>query len=427
MNLSSIWSRLGSKGAKGGLVLVVGTVIGQLVTFGVTPFLARLYSDEDFGYLSLVVSAMSVVAPAAALKLDSALMLPTSKRDVSALFFTGLASSLAVSALFVAVLEAIFAAGWLANMASLPGFSLWVAVVAFLTAGFTLLSQVALRGHQFAAVAKRSIYQAVLAAAIQLGWGFASPGATGLIGGYSAGRVFGIIPLASAAKKEFTGFALADVRRLLKQYWQFPALFTPSAILNSAGLVAPVIFVGVWFSVAEAGQWAMADRIIAAPLVLVATAAAQVIEAQVSAMLRENRGNLVRYYLSLSAALTAVAAVVVALVVFVIPLVLPGILGAGWELAGQLMIAMTPIVAVRLIVNPSSRVLLLLQQGAWTLGLDILRVGLVGAVMVWTVVGALNLITAAWLFSAAMSIVYAVTWFVGLTAARRSSLPGERH
>ncbi|MDQ0726307.1 lipopolysaccharide biosynthesis protein [Microbacterium sp. W4I20] len=421
MGITSIWARLRSRGAKGALSLILGTGVAQGITLLVTPFLTRLYSDEDFGYLSLVIAVVSIAAPAAALRLDSALMLPRAKRDASALFGTGLLSALVVSALTVGLLQALFAFGLLPNMSALPWFSVWVGGITFLTAAFTLLSQYALRGHRYGAVARRSIYQSVLAAGAQLAGGFFAPSPVGLIGGYAIGRAAGIAPLAIGLRSEIERFSLADVRRLMREYWRFPVLFAPSAVLNSAGLVVPVIFVGLWFSVADAGQWALADRILAAPLVLVATAVGQVVEAHMSEMIRESRGGLTRYYLSVSAVLALVAVVTVVAVVFLVKPILPLFLGSGWETAGELMVAMSPIIATRLIVSPMSKVLIVLQRGGWNLGLDVLRVVLVLGVVATAVLFAIDLITTAWLFSLALSSVYVVTWVIGMMATRRDA------
>lgn len=415
----SIMRRLGSRGARGATALVVGTAVGQGITLAITPLLSRMYTDEDFGFLSLVLSVVSIAAPAAALRLDSALMLPRENRDASALLGTGIVSSVAVSLITAGVLEAMFAFGWFKTMAALPWFSLWAAGITFLTALFTLLSQFALRGHKYGSVGRRSIYQATLSAAAQLGFGLIGPSAAGLIGGYAIGRAAGIIPLALNLRGELERFTLSDSRRLLKEYWRFPALFTPSAILNSAGLVIPLLFVGVWFTVADAGQWGMAERLLAAPLVLIATAAGQVVEAHVSQSLRDGNRDILRYYIKVSALLLGVAAVLVLAVVFLAPPLLPIILGGGWGTAAQLMIAMSPIIATRLIVSPMSKVLLVLQRGGWNLGLDIIRVVLMLGVAAAAIVFEIDLITTAWLFSAALSVVYVVTWVVGLMATRQ--------
>jgi O-antigen/teichoic acid export membrane protein len=403
------------------MALILGTAIGQLITLGVTPFLARFYSSEDFGYLSLVLSAASIVTPAAALRLESALMLPRSTRNATALLATGAVSALVLSAASVVVLEVLFSMGLLANMGALAGFSWWVAAIVLTTAVFTLLSQFALRAHRYGAVARRSVYQSVLAAGAQVGLGAIAPSPLALIGGYTLGRLAGIAPLVLAVRTDLRRFRVVDARRILRHYWRFPALFAPSAMLNAAGLVLPVLFVGTWYSVADAGQWAMAERILAAPLVLVATAISQVVEAKMADSHRTQRGDTARYYLNVSGVLVVIAAVVVLAIVLVGPWLLPIFLGPGWGRAADIVIAMSPMLATRLIATPLSKVLVVAQKALTTLALDVVRVVLVVSIAVMVVALNPDVVTAAWWFSAALSVVYVVTWMVGLAAARGES------
>lgn len=421
MSPSNLWKKLTSRSSKGALTLILGTALGQLITLGVTPLLARMYSSEDFGYLSLVLSAASIVTPAAALRLESALMLPRSARNATALLGIGTFSAVCLSVLAAAILQVLFSFGVLTNMARLPWFSLWVAAIVFLTAVFTLLSQFALRRHRYGAVARRGIYQSTLAAGAQVGFGLIGASAGGLIGGYALGRLAGIAPLAVVLRGEVQPFRRIDAWRVLRRYWRFPVLFAPSAILNAAGLVLPLLFVGAWFSVSDAGQWAMADRILAAPLVLVATAVGQVVEAHMSETLREARGGLGRYYLAVSGVLLLIAIAMVGIIVFAGPWALPVLLGPGWETATDVMIAMTPLIATRLIASPMSKILVVMQSSGWTLGLDILRVVLVLAAIFFVTASQLDLIEAAWCFSFVLGAVYVVTWGVGLLLAIRGT------
>lgn len=418
MNLSRMWARVRSRGSQGALALITGTAVGQLVTLGVTPLLARLYSAEDFGYLSLVLSAASIVTPAAALRLESALMLPRSDRNATALLAVGAVSAVLLSIASIGVLELLFALGLLSNMAALAGFPFWVAAIVLTTAVFTLLSQFALRGHRYGAVARRSVYQSVLAAGTQVGLGLVAPSPLTLIGGYTLGRLAGIAPLMVGIRSSLHRFRVLDARRIVRRYWRFPALFAPSAMLNSAGLVLPVLFVGTWYSVADAGQWAMAERILAAPLVLVATAIGQVVEAQMSESHRTGGLNLGRYYLNVSAALLALAVAAVVVIVTLGRWLLPVILGPGWELTTDIMIAMSPMLATRLIATPMSKVLFVSQRAVTTLILDIVRAALVVIVIVIVIAVGTDVVAAAWCFSVALSVVYIATWFAGLWAAR---------
>lgn len=406
---------------KGALSLVVGTAAGQIITLAVTPILARLYAPADFGYVALVVSTSSIITPAAALRLESALMLPKSRRDATALLTAGAVSSLVLSALTAGVLQLIFALGGLTNLAALPWLSAWVALISFLTAVFTLLSQYALREHAYGAVARRSFYQAALSAGAQLGLGFVAPSNVALAGGYALGRVAGIVPLTRRLKREIEPFSFADIKRLASEYWRFVALFTPAALLNAAGLVLPLIFVGAWFSVTAAGHWSMAERLVAAPLVLIATSVGQVVEAHLASMRRTGVHGMERYYIRVSMLLVGISAALVLLVVSISPWAIPVLLGKGWDDTADLMIAFTPLLATRLIASPMSKALVVTQRGRSNLALDIARIVLIGIVVFLIVHFSLGLVQAAWCVSLALSVIYVVTWVAGWHAVRHGA------
>lgn len=205
---------------------------------------------------------------------------------------------------------------------------------------------------------------------------------------------------------------------MLRRFWRFPALFAPSAILNSAGLVLPVLFVGTWYSVADAGQWAMAERILAAPLLLIATAISQVVEARMADDHRAARGGAARYYLEVSLVLALVATALIFLILAMAPWLLPIVLGDGWQLATAIVVAMTPMLATRLIATPLSKALVVAQRAFSTLLLDIARAILVVVAGMIIIAMDLDVIAAAWCFSGALSTVYVATWIVGLISVR---------
>jgi len=403
--------------------LIAGSVGGQLITLGVTPLLARLYQPADFGYVALIVSTASIVAPVAALRMESALMLPKSNRDATVLFTAGLWSAVVVSALSAAVLQLVFAFGGMPTLARLPWLSAWVALISLLTAIFTLLSQFALRGHDYASVSLRTLYQATLSAAGQLGFGLFMPSGGTLASGYALGRVAGIAPLALRMRRHTEPFDRHDFARVARQYWRFAAYFAPAALLNAAGLVIPLIFVGSWFSISAAGHWSMAERLVAAPLVLIATSVSQVTEAHLASMRRQQTSGMERYYLRVSGLLLAISCVLVLIVVFAAPWAIPIFLGDGWSDTAEIMIAFCPLLATRLIASPMSKVLVVQQQGAHNLALDIVRIVAIALVVTAIVSLSLTLSQTAWLVSAALSSVYVITWFAGWRAARLALPP----
>lgn len=419
MNIfARIRTLIGGKEVRGGAVLVLSSVVAQAVTLVATPILSRIYEPDAFGYLTLVVSVTGMITPAVALRLESALMLPKDSRQASALLFLGLGVTAAVSTLSALVLELLFAAGQLQAMADLAGFSAWVGGITFFSGVFILFGQFALRVRNYRAVATRNVTQAVTTAVAQFGAALISPSAIGLVGGYGAGRLAGVVPLISSVKGALKRFDLGDVRRAMREYRAFPLLFAPAALMNASALALPILFAGLWFDVADAGQWGMAERILAVPLVIVATAVSQVVEARLALHARSDSHGSVTYYVRVSLLLLVISVAIGVAVLVLAPLVVPWLLGDEWGDAAIIMQLLTPMLVTRLIASPLSKALVVANWARVNFVLDASRLVLVLFViwLCWSleaVVAQLVLAT-----SLAFAAIYVATWLTGLAAAR---------
>ncbi|PVE97112.1 hypothetical protein DC434_06945 [Microbacterium sp. TPD7012] len=406
------------KEVRGGSVLILSSVIAQAITLVATPILSRIYEPDAFGYLTLVVSVTGMITPAVALRLESALMLPKDSKQASALLFLGLGITAVISVLSGLVLELLFAAGQLQAMAGLAGFSAWVGGITFLSGVFVLLGQFALRVRNYRAVATRNVTQAATTAFAQLGVALISPSAVGLVGGYGAGRLAGVIPLVGSIRRELQRFDRADIRLVMREYRTFPLLFAPAALMNASALALPILFAGLWFDVADAGQWGMAERILAVPLVIVATAVSQVVESRLAFHVRSDSHGSTTYYLRVSLLLLLVSVVIGVAVLFLAPIVVPWLLGEEWAAAGIIMQLLTPMLITRLIASPLSKALVVAKWARVNLVLDASRLVLV-LVVIWLCwswgadVAQLVLVT-----SLAFAVIYVATWLTGLAAAR---------
>ena len=407
------------KEVRGGSFLVISSVVAQLVTLAVTPILARVYEANAFGYLTLVVSVTGMITPAVSLRLESALMLPKRAEEASALLFLGLIAAASISILSAIVLELLFRAGLFEAMARLPAFSAWVGGITFFSGAFVVVGQFALRARNYAAVAIRNLTQAVTTAFAQLGLAVVTPFALGLIGGYGAGRVAGVLPLVASVKGELRRFSYADILQVAREYRAFPLLFAPAALMNAAALSLPILAAGLWFDVADAGQWGMAERILAVPLVIIGTAVSQVVEARLALHVRTDRAGSAAYYLKVSFLLLA-ASLVIGLMIFVLaPVLIPIILGPGWSDASFIMQLLIPMLMTRLIASPLSKALIVANWAKLNLLLDASRLILVVLVlaMCWSSDATMEQLVLS--VSVVFAIVYAATWFAGLAAVRR--------
>jgi O-antigen/teichoic acid export membrane protein len=195
-------------------------------------------------------------------------------------------------------------------------------------------------------------------------------------------------------------------------------LFAPAALLNASSLALPVICAGMWFEVEDAGQWGMAERILALPLVIVAAALGQLVEARLAQHHRERSTGSVPYFLRVSGVLAGFSVIVAAVVLLAGREIVVLLLGDQWRDAASIMQLLLPMLITRIVASPMSRALVVAQWAVATVWLDAGRALLVVAVLLscWSYDVSLDVLVIA--TSVAFALVYIATWLVGLAAAK---------
>lgn len=398
--------RLGNT-SKGILLLISGTMAAQLVSLLILPILSRVYTPEVFGYYSVVMAMVGIMAPVATLRYESAAMLPSRIEEVRAVVWLALAAVCSISMLTLGALIVAVTQGWLGE-ADDPWIAAWVPAFLVLGSVFTILSQLAIRKQQYGLVAQRSLLRALLTGAAQfaIGWGARLP--CGLLLGSAIGSLGGLAILWTSTKEFLAPPKRRSLQPALKSYWRFPAIFTPSALLNALGANAPLLFLTATFGLDSGGQLGIAEKVVAAPIALVGGAVSQAIDAEAAKRIRDGQ-DLSRIFRKFSLLLTAAAIALAAGGGLFGGYFVPLLLGNDWKLAGTLVQIIAVLFAVRLVSSPLSKFMLLLQKSAATVALDLVRVGLVGLAMLVTTYLRLELITATWTLYSALAITYAAT------------------
>jgi O-antigen/teichoic acid export membrane protein len=405
--------------ARGVAAITSGALLGQLILVVATPILSRIYSPESFGHFSVVLGVTAIVGPAAALKFESALLLPADEDGARRLLRLGMASAVGTSVMSGLVV-------WLGELVGLgriwAGLSLapmWVAAMVLATATFSVLSQAALRRRDYSAVARRGPIQSLATAGGQLGLGLLVPSAPALLGGQLIGRALGYVALFRSTKPLLERPISGSFLDSLREYWKFPLVFAPSSVLNSLGGQLPLIVIAAWFGPAAAGELGIAQRVVFIPAALLGASLAQVIGAELSLLLREGRGNGRQIYLWISARIAVMAAGVALTLIFVAPSLLPFVLGEEWRHSGLFAQAMAVSVGLGLIASPLSQVYVIYQSLA-SIVVDVSRVALLTISAAVSRVAHLDAVETTWLFYGAQSINYLVTWMYGLRIVSRA-------
>lgn len=414
-----------SKGSvKGLLILVTGTAGAQIISVVSIPIVSRLYSPAEFGLFTFALAIANLIAPAATLRFEGAAMLPDSIAKVKALSWLGLMSSIAVS-LLVCLVVAVGKIDQRSGEESVPGFAVFVALFVLGASLFNLFSQLSLRRQLYRSVAKCSVVRASATSVAQMGLGIKSSNPIGLMFGHFLGLFFGIFTLWRNTREYWGRPTKRDLVESLRVYWRFPTLFAPSALLNAAGLNAPVIFLTAYFGVFVGGQVGMAEKIVGLPIVLIGTAISQTISAEVSKLIRGGEADLKREYLKYTFMLLPLAIGVAVVLGLFGQLLVPWVLGPEWEVAGFVTQVLAIPFAVRLIANPLAIFRTLLQKSLANSLLDMIRIALMLTSVFLVIRNDFDFERSLVLIYGALTISYMLSWGYGLWAVR--SKVKEKH
>jgi O-antigen/teichoic acid export membrane protein len=262
----------------------------------------------------------------------------------------------------------------------------------------------------FDRVARTSVIYAVATVGFQVLLGAAAMGAAGLLAGAVLGAAIAATQLGIVVWRANADImrrvTWAGARRAVRRFRRYAALRTPSVFLNTLGLWAPFLVIAAAFGPDVGGQFALAERVVALPVTLVAAAVGQVYYAEAGPLARDDPAALRALFVRATIALALVATVPAILVVVGGPIVIPILFGEAWAQAGAFMALLAPWYYLTLVANPTGMTLDLVQRPDLNLVRESTRLAAIGIASVVILAAGLEPIAAVVVMSVAGCITY---------------------
>lgn len=256
--------------------------LGQLLLLAIIPILTRLYTPADFGLFAAFSASMGLASVISSLRYELAIPLMRNDRSARSMLMSALMIN-AIIALFALLAASIWREEF-AGLLKAPGLANYLLLVplAILGAGtYRALNLWALRKSEFKVVAQTKILQSVTNAFAQLAGGFAGLGAIGLIVGHVLGFTAGATRLVrSVGFHRYSVRSPAERKRagvLLAGHSRFPKFDVPASLIDFLGVQLPNLALVGLFSPAVAGIYFLAERVMTAPMGIVAQAIGQTV------------------------------------------------------------------------------------------------------------------------------------------------------
>lgn len=367
------------------LVLASGTTVAQAIPIALTPILTRLYGPEDFGVLALFTSIVFILSTIAAGRYELAIMLPDT--DEEALNIAALAMVLSAGFCLLTAIPAILLNSQVSALLGREDIGVWlylVPITSFLVSAFLVLNQLNTRLRNFGQIARASMLKSLAMVAVQISVGLVHNGPAGLVAGQVASSTAsnGALARALTARQSREQVSATAMKRAASRYQRFPLLSLPSALANVLSLHAVTILMSLIYSIASVGHYALVQRLLGMPSVLVGTAIGQVFQEQAAREYREH-GHAMDTLRSTTKKLTLISFSAFGTVALLAPTLFATIFGEAWRDAGTYVRLLTPLFALRFIVGAVSTITSIFERQdialIWQFTLLTLSIGTLGA------------------------------------------------
>ena len=411
----------GSRYARNIATVFTANVLAQAVPLAVAPVLTRLYEPAEFGTFAVYVGAIALIASAATGRYELAIMLPPTARRAFSVAALTLAITLASCTLLLAATP--FAAGLVPTWVQEEGHAGLVYLVPFgvlASALFQTLNYWTVYQGGFRTLGAAKITQTSATASAQLVAGSLGGGVGSLLAGHVIGFAVSVGVLGgrflAAAQQWLPSTSVKDLLAVATRYRRFPLLSLPADTTNVLSNQAPVFLLGALFGPTAAGLYALTQRVVGAPIGIVASSVLDVFRERAAREFRE-RGNCVAAFGTTFRALAALGIVPFSLLFLYSPGLFALVFGEEWREAGEYARLLVPMFFLRFVASPLSYVLYVAEKQSYDLLWQIaLLVGTLTAIWAGAQLGDARL--AVGLFSGCYSGLYLVYLWLSYHFAR---------
>lgn len=355
-----------SRYARNVITLMTGTTLAQAMPIALSPLLTRLYSPEEFGRFALYMAIAMIASIVVTGRYEQAILLPRQDKDGLHIAAFAMSLSILVSAILL-LFVLVFAKGIAALLGdvTLAPLLYWVPASTLLLGLYQSFNYWSNRKAQYKRIAIARTVQSGSAVLAQIGNGYVSNGAAGLYGGQIAGQLLaaGVLARITWNEDKVQIRALHPLRSLAlaKKYIDFPKYLIFAHGLNTAAGQTPVLLLGALFNTATAGFFMLTQRVMTAPMALVANALGDVFRQEAS-QAYIYQGQCKAIYRKTFKYLLLISILPFTVFFFVAPTFFAWVFGEQWRVAGEYAQLLAPMSFMQFVTSPLSSMYMIAER-----------------------------------------------------------------
>lgn len=341
-------------------VVMTGSGLAQIIPILMSPLLTRLYTPEDFGYLAVFVTLVTLLSGLISGKYELGILVPRSNLKADRLY-------LSVMFLVICMFLMLFIVSLSLQYNIISKFSIkteyhiffiLVPIGALFYSLFQINLQYSLRYEQYNKMSLARVIQSIVSSVILVVVGMLFNYSNQLIYFYILSFIAAFLILFDARKL----FGILTRRVLVGKYFfkysSFPKYLMPAFMLNVISLNVPVFVLLSLFSTQIVGYYTLVIKVLGAPVLLFAVSLGEVFKQKASVEYSQTN-QCKALFLSTFKYLILLSIFPFLILYIISPYVFVYVFGKDWAVAGEYAQILIPMFFVKFITMPLSSVIVL--------------------------------------------------------------------
>lgn len=348
---------------KGFFMLLSGSIIAQIITFSFAPIITRLFSPEQMGVLTLILSVVNMFGTVICARYDMMIISTDKEDDVYKLiilsFFATIVLSAIISLIFFIYTNYNMELKKVLGVGSIMLFPILIII------GITnILTAYNNRLKEYGLISRVNIIRVTVQGTLQVIFGLMHYGTLSLLTSYLISITMGIRSQSKKLNKhlvEFSNISLNNIVKTMIKYKNQPIYSVPAIFLNSVSYSIIPFMINSLYGTKEVGYFSISFRLLGVPLALISTNASRIYFQKASEEYNKNY-NFRKTFKSTTLILLLIAFPMTLFLIIFGQYIIVNIFGQNWIGAVVFIRILSPMYGLRLIVSALSVTLIIIGK-----------------------------------------------------------------
>lgn len=404
-----------SQFARNVITLMTGTALAQALPIAITPILTRMYTPDDFGVFAVYIAICSILAVLVTGRYELAIIVPEHDEDAINIMALSIGLSFIIS--FFLLIVVLLAGNEIAALLGSASIASWLYLVPLTTlvmGCYQSLNYWVNRRSHYKRMATSRVLQTASSSTVQLSTGVLKVGSLGLIFGQFFGQLISVIFLAksifSQEKEQVLKINKKKIYEVVSRYNNFPKYLIVAHGFNTGSSQSPVLLLSSLFATSVSGLYMLTNRVLSAPIALVASAIGEVFRQQASKEYAQT-GQCKVIYLQTIKKLILLSFIPFTILFVFSEEIFSLVFGSEWTEAGVISKILMPVFFLRFISSPLSSMFMIAEAQKFDL---YWQIALFSLVIVSFLIGNYfsNVYLALYLFSSSYCLMFLINLYV---------------